>query len=431
MSLLVNNTLANPQTSFYATSGASPTPPVPGGNSLQSPASIVPAVDGSVSLNLPATGSAAGSLSISSGAGAASASITGNASATVNLLSTGPSQVNVSSTSGAAEMNVSSTSGAGSVSVSGTAGNSAILTAGPTAASLTLTNTTGGNAAITIGPSGTASFAANSTADATIAAVCGVAGGPNTASLLASNTGSGTASVTATSTGGPAAMSIVSGGASPATLGVNANGTGAVVVTLLSAAADATLTVDSTIADASVVVIAQGNAFVQIGGDSGSGVLPSLVNQGDGVIRLTNVVANTNDPSEVLTADVVNRTLNVKGLGGAPQVLLASQNIAIGNATLTVPNPTGEGLYCIMIGSTPTSTQQSRQAQLVTMAYVNSAGAIQIGGNGTSTFPVGGSITIYPNEGANNMSLVIVASPGLANMSVVAFNISGPIPSAF
>jgi len=214
-------------------------------------------------------------------------------------------------------------------------------------------------------------------------------------------------------------------------LGVNANGSGAVVVSLVSATADATLNVESPNGSGGVVILGALGASVQIGGDAVTGVLPTLFNQGDGVIRITNVPANTDDPSEVLTADVVNRTLNVKGLGGAPQVLLASQNIAIGNATLTVPNPTGEGLYCIMIGSTPTSTQQSRQAQLVTMAYVNSAGAIQIGGNGTSTFPVGGSITIYPNEGANNMSLVIVASPGLANMSVVAFNISGPIPSAF
>jgi hypothetical protein len=58
MSLLVNNTLANPQTSFYAAAGgAGPTPSTP--SELQSPASILPDGGGDVLLNMIATPGAA------------------------------------------------------------------------------------------------------------------------------------------------------------------------------------------------------------------------------------------------------------------------------------------------------------------------------------------------------------------------------------
>jgi hypothetical protein len=161
---------------------------------------------------------------------------------------------------------------------------------------------------------------------------------------------------------------------------------------------------------------------------------------GDGVIRISGTLSVANQPSEVLTADVVNNTLKVKGLGGAPQVLLAQQNIAPGNVTpvtFTFANPVGEGLYCIMAASSTVggpSTQNSRDAQFATMAYVNGAGAIQIGGNGGSTV---GSVTgtesleMYPLNATNNLFMTYNGAQQLNNMSVVAFLISGPIPSAF
>lgn len=128
------------------------------------------------------------------------------------------------------------------------------------------------------------------------------------------------------------------------------------------------------------------------------------------------------------TATTINQ------LGGAPQVLAASGNLSPGNVTPTTavfPGPTSEGLWCIMVGSTPVSTQNSRDAQLSTMAYINSAGRCQIGGNGTTVVGSGGSLDIYPLDGTSNFFLTYNGAQQLNNISVVAFKISGPIPGTF
>jgi hypothetical protein len=250
-----------------------------------------------------------------------------------------------------------------------------------------------------------------------------------------------------------AALSVASGGVSPATVSVNAGGTGAAIVGVVGTAGTATLNVEANGAGnaAGINLDAGGGAaqlslisgvvsVVQIGGSAGGVTNPGLINVGDGVIRITNSLSLPNQPSEVLSADVAGATLKVKGLGGAPQVLLAQQNIAPGNVTpttFTIPNPTGEGLYCIMAASSTVggpSTQNSRDAQFSMMAYVNSAGRIQIGGNGGTTV---GSVTgtesleIYPLDGTTNLFMTYNGTSQLNNMSVVAFNISGPIPSTF
>ena len=372
MSLLVNNTLANPQTSFYAAFGSGGGGGG-GGNTLDSPASIVPSpLDGSVSLVAAGTGIAgAAALNLTSAAAAATQNITGVAGATLNLLSSSaPASVNV--------------------------------------------ETTGGTSA----------------------------------SVNATATSVGVAELTAVSSGGPASLSITSGGATPATVSVNAAGTGAAIVGIVGTAGTATLNVEANGAGngatmnlesayASQLNIIGDYSIIQMGGTVGGATTPGLWNAGDAVIRISNNLNTINVPSEVLTADVVSQTLKVKGLGGAPQVLLPSQNIAPGNVTpvtFTFANPVGEGLYCIMAASTATSTQNSRDAQFATMAYVNAAGAIQIGGNGGSTV---GSVTgtesleMYPLNGTNNLFMTYNGSQQLNNMSVVAFLISGPIPSAF
>jgi hypothetical protein len=356
MSLLVNNTLANPQTSFYAAFGSGGGGG--GGNTLDSPASIVPSpLDGSVSLVGAATG-----------AGAAVLNLTAAASATQTI-------------QGAIN---------GELDVKGL----------------------GGNATVTV-----------------------------------ETQGSGTATMSVTSPAGPAALSVTSGGVTPATVSVNAAGTGAAIVGIVGTAGAATLNVEANGAgnEANITVDSANISRITIYGSSSSsinlggtgGATPGLFNQGDGVIRISNNLQTPNVVSEVLTADVVNSTLKVKGLGGAPQVLLASQNIAPGNVTpttFTVPNPVGEGLYCIMAASASPSTANSRDAQFSMMAYVNSAGRIQIGGNGGSTV---GSVTgtesleMFPLDGTTNSFLTYNGAQQLNNMSIVAFNISGPIPSAF
>lgn len=374
MSLLVNNTLANPTTSFYAALGSGGGGG--GGNTLDSPASIVPSpLDGSVSLVAAGTGVAgAAALNLTSAAAAATQNITGVAGATLNLLSSSaPASVNV--------------------------------------------ETTGGTSA----------------------------------SVNATATSVGVAELTAVSSGGPASLSITSGGATPATVSVSAAGTGAAIVGVVATAGAATLNVEANgVGNAATILIESAanaelniigtQAVIQLGGTVGGSPTPGFFNNGDGVIRLSNNLGNINQPSEVLTADVVSATLKVKGLGGAPQVLLAQQNIAPGNVTpttFTIPNPTGEGLYCIMAASSTVggpSTQNSRDAQFSMMAYVNAAGAIQIGGNGGTTV---GSVTgtesleIYPLNATNNLFMTYNGTQQLNNMSVVAFLISGPIPSTF
>lgn len=359
MSLLVNNTLANPQTSFYAAVGSGGGGG--GGNTLQSPASIVPSpLDGSVAL-----------VATASGVGSAVMTLSAPGTATQNINGVNGGELDVRAGSGDATVNVVTQ-------------------------------------------------------------------------------GFGTATINVTSPEGPAALSITSGGATPATVSVNAAGTGAAIVGVVATAGAATLNVEAngaghpaniTVDSADVSQVTIYGSFIsaiQLGGTAGP--TPGFLNAGDGVIRITNNLNTINVPSEVLTADVISQTLKVKGLGGAPQVLLAQQNIAPGNVTpttFTIPNPTGEGLYCIMAASSTVggpSTQNSRDAQFSMMAYVNAAGAIQIGGNGGTTV---GSVTgtesleIYPLNATNNLFMTYNGTQQLNNMSVVAFLISGPIPGTF
>jgi hypothetical protein len=65
------------------------------------------------------------------------------------------------------------------------------------------------------------------------------------------------------------------------------------------------------------------------------------------------------------------------------------------------------------------------------MAYINSAGNCQIGGNGTTVVGSGGSLDIYPLDGTSNLFLTYNGAQQLNNISVVAFKISGPIPGGF
>jgi hypothetical protein len=129
---------------------------------------------------------------------------------------------------------------------------------------------------------------------------------------------------------------------------------------------------------------------------------------------------------------VTDTALLLNKLGGAPQVLLATVTSVASGYTVTIPTPTGEGLYSIMVCSTPTSNQASRDAQLMTMAYVNAAGRIQMGGNGSTTTLGGGILDIYPLDATASMFIQYTGTgQGLLNISVVAFKISGPISGTF
>jgi hypothetical protein len=120
----------------------------------------------------------------------------------------------------------------------------------------------------------------------------------------------------------------------------------------------------------------------------------------------------------------------INQLGGAPVVLLpAVASITSPYTNSAIPIPPSEGLWCVMVTSVPTSNQASRDAQLMTMCYVNSAQRIQMGGNGSTSVIGGGVLDLYPLDGTALFALVYTGTgQGLSNISVVAFKISGPIP---
>jgi hypothetical protein len=136
------------------------------------------------------------------------------------------------------------------------------------------------------------------------------------------------------------------------------------------------------------------------------------------------------DNSNVQGINLSNTATTINNLGGAPQILLAQQNIAPG-ASGTIPTPTGEGLYCIMgCSAGPGSSGQSRQAQVNVMAYVNSSGRIQMGGSGIADIgSVGGTdaFILIPIDGSSTMFYQNNGAQSVLNFTIQAFKISGPI----
>ena len=146
-------------------------------------------------------------------------------------------------------------------------------------------------------------------------------------------------------------------------------------------------------------------------------------------------LGSSSDVTSPLSAaiSITDAATTINRLGGAPQTLLATvASITSGYTNSTIPIPSSEGLWCVMVGATPTTNQASRDAQLMTMCYVNAAGRIQLGGNGSTTVLGGGILDIYPLDGTAFFALTYTGTgQGLANISVVAFKISGPIPGTF
>jgi hypothetical protein len=157
------------------------------------------------------------------------------------------------------------------------------------------------------------------------------------------------------------------------------------------------------------------------------GIHPDTIIDGSGQLLLGS------DNNNVSAIRIASTATTINNLGGAPQVLLAAQTIAP-NASGTIPNPTGEGLYCIMGCSVATSSGQTRQAQVNVMAYVNTNGRIQMGGSGIADIgSIGGTdaFVLFPVDGTNTLFYQNNGAQSLLNYSIVAFKISGPILGAF
>jgi hypothetical protein len=375
MSLLPNDTYANAGRALWAVAGSGGGG---GGSTLQSPASITPAANGSNSL----------SVIVNSGAGQDAF-----------------------------------------LTVSNTTGNDAVLE---------LLTTAGGDAVVTMGSSaGEVAIVAPSLAASGKLNVCPVTGGTPGVPNLTVDTVGATVTVQNLLLVGQAAF-----GNQAAFAPLTAN-TSKVTQTL---AAGGSMSIGSSNANPSgllvtdiagggftnhveVTGVAPNASLLLSGGQSANDcfIFPQVAT--GGILSLgSNNAANQDSVVLTDTATLINK------LGGAPQVLAASGNLSPGNVTPTTavfPGPIGEGLYCIMVASTPVSTQNSRDAQLSTMAYINAAGQCQIGGNGTTVVGAGGSLDIYPLDGTSNFFLSYTGSQQLNNISVVAFKISGPIPGGF
>ena len=147
-------------------------------------------------------------------------------------------------------------------------------------------------------------------------------------------------------------------------------------------------------------------------------------------------LGSSSDVTSPLSAaiSITDGATTINRLGGAPQTLLAQTNIPPGNVTTTLgtfPTPTGEGLYTIVGTSQSNPTQNSRDCQFSTIAYVNSGGRVQMGGATVADVgSVGGNdvLKISPTDGANTFNYAYNGANQITNFSVVAFKISGPIP---
>ena len=136
-----------------------------------------------------------------------------------------------------------------------------------------------------------------------------------------------------------------------------------------------------------------------------------------------------------------NATL-IRRLGGAPSVLVPLGSVPFGS----VANPTTvlvplvglyEGLWCVVCSANGIgTTQQSRDAQISVICYINSAKQCQMGGSsqcnvGTVANTSNAIIEIFPLNGQTNLQINYTGAQPLTNFGVYAFNISGPIPGTF
>jgi len=207
-------------------------------------------------------------------------------------------------------------------------------------------------------------------------------------------------------------------------------------------ASGGSLRLGSSVATPSVVNISDTGANTgtfQVGGNGGD---PLLIAGGQIAPNNYSVIRpNTGSAGELYIGSSTSTNPNaihltdtatqISKLGGAPVTLLAAQTIAP-TASVAVPLPVNEGLYSIVgCGVGLLATAQTRQAQFSCMAYINAAGAVQMGGNATCDVgALGGtdSVTFQVTPTANGFIIYNGGPQSLVSFQISAFRISGPIP---
>ena len=163
--------------------------------------------------------------------------------------------------------------------------------------------------------------------------------------------------------------------------------------------------------------------------NTGSSIIPGTANSGN--ITIGSSALNPSGLTITDTATTINK------LGGAPQVLLATGNLAPGTVpaptSFSFPAPTGEGLYAIVGSSSGVSTANSRSAQQTSICYVGPTGVVAIGGAAYADVGSIGSDDCIEFGPINNnvFNGSYTGGQQVNNFSVLAFKLSGPIPGTF
>jgi hypothetical protein len=206
---------------------------------------------------------------------------------------------------------------------------------------------------------------------------------------------------------------------------------GSGVLTLGSSA-----TFPNTLQISDVAYLGAGN-YVEVNGAAGQA--PLFISGAQGIAGECGIHPDATDGSGQLLlgsdnthVDLIrlsSTATSLKNLGGAPQLLFGPQNVT-SPFTSTFPTPASEGLYAIVGSSVPTSTQNSRDGQLSSIAYINSGRQCQMGGSANADVGgVGGtdSLLISPTSGATTFNINYTGAQQLNNFAIYAFKLSGPI----
>ena len=397
MSLLPNNTYANPGNSFYGVAGGG------GGDSLQSPVDLIPAAgDGSISLTADATGT-----------GNALLSVTSPQIGRINV-DGGNAMVTIGEGAGTQPLAIFN-NGAGVLSI-----QSGTTTPLPTTASFDMVNNIVNmanplamgsvflNAQTTVTSSGSRPAPSGITLTPTTATVSNIgqavaAGGslllgssianPDTL-IVADAAGSGTVAV-----GGNGGSSIVmTGGAGASQTSIittSATGVGSLLLGA-SAANDRTIFINDTAGAANTAVVditggtATGVALRLRGYGTGTAATISTNAGAGGVLNIQNNATDIppnmtlNDASTTINGLVlVPNDLSFVGSGSitAFQTFLTSGVVCGDNTTTGIPNPAGLviGLYLVLARGTIGGTN-SPTCSVSTTAYYNGTGWVWGGG---------------------------------------------------
>lgn len=357
-------------------------------SNLQSPASVIPAADGSVSLTMAATGGTAGgpqgsTLTISSDTGTGSA----------NLIIT-------DTTGNLAFINMTNTAGGDSIIQMGEAASQVYLYTGSTAGQLEIQNGNTGapyavfdtiNNNVTLGnlaSAGTINLDAATVVKDSTAPGNGLLLSPSsaTSSLISQTIASGgTVTIGSSATAAPNTLVVSDSGANTAAVVIGGNSGASLVIK--GGVGSAAPTIFPNVSDAGTLNIGSSSSVPN------SIVLTDSAGVDTGRTVINNFVPPSNTDSGVLLT-----------------------NIPVGQTDLPQPNPLVSGLYIFAVSPGPNDVRVG----VTTMAYYNAASATWRVGGSVYGIPVGaGNVSLLPKNDQSVMTVSNTTGGALALANVV------------